>query len=209
MFDPADLPMSLVRGLVAAMSAQLEGRESFIPQAAVAADRQAQQTADTVVDWLEGREPWLDAASYVVFNPQTHVLDAALTRAARCWTPEPTTSDCGPRASRPWEISRFGLDPHVRGAGLSSFLAWATCAWALAHGSLRPIVFRVPLTDASAYARLVGAQPVNCVVREHYGVEVGLLEVRATRLPDVHRKRLERYAALLDAGQPLVDEPPA
>lgn len=83
MIDPADLPPSLLRGLVASVAAQQRGEPGFLPQAAVAADRQAQQTADTLVDWLARPDLWPDAASYVVFDPEAHIFDAAATRAVR------------------------------------------------------------------------------------------------------------------------------
>lgn len=104
------------------------------------------------------------------------------------------------------EISRFGLAPAARGAFLAPFLAWTACAWALTHGGLRPVVFRVPLRDAPAYRGLVGAIRVGCTERRHYGTSVGLLRLDPTRLPDRHRERIVRYAAFLDARIPIVEE---
>ncbi|MEM6926974.1 MAG: GNAT family N-acyltransferase, partial [Myxococcota bacterium] len=98
------------------------------------------------------------------------------------------------------EISRFGIAADARGQRMGAFLAWAVCAWALVHGGVRPIVFRVPVDDVPVYRRLVGALPVSTTTREHYRRRVRLLEVRATRLAPEHRAIIEQYATRLDAG---------
>lgn len=104
------------------------------------------------------------------------------------------------------EISRFGLARTVRGRAMATFFARVTCAWALVVGGIRPVVFRVPVRQAPSYRDLVGAERVVPTLREHYGTEVCLLQIRATRLPATHRTRLEHYASVLDAGRPLREE---
>ncbi|MEO0322530.1 MAG: ThiF family adenylyltransferase [Myxococcota bacterium] len=85
MLDPADLPASILQSLVEYVGAlQKPGREAFLPQAGVAATRQAQQTADTIARYFSPeRRGWSDAHSYVVFEGETHGLHAGLRRAER------------------------------------------------------------------------------------------------------------------------------
>ncbi|MEM6926975.1 MAG: ThiF family adenylyltransferase [Myxococcota bacterium] len=109
MLDPADLPPSILWALVRMLEAQLRGEPGFLPQAAVAADRQAQQTADTFVDWLAEPEDWLDAASYVVFDPEAHVLDAADQRAAR-WRDARLQAEVRERRRARADARKHGLD---------------------------------------------------------------------------------------------------
>ncbi|MEM1413483.1 MAG: ThiF family adenylyltransferase [Myxococcota bacterium] len=85
MLDPADLPASMLASIVSYVAAQGEPHaEAFLPQAGVAAARQAQQTADTMVHYFSpDRRGWSDVQSYVVFDGETYALHEGLRRAAR------------------------------------------------------------------------------------------------------------------------------
>ena len=85
MLDPADLPASILKSLLDYVAALQEpGQEAFLPQAGIAATRQAQQTADTIARYFSPeRRGWSDAHSYVVFEGDTHGLHAGLRRAER------------------------------------------------------------------------------------------------------------------------------
>ncbi len=104
MLDPADLPASILQSLIEYVAAQQQpDREAFLPQAGVAATRQAQQTADTIVRYFSPeRRGWSDVHSYVVFEGDTHALHEGLRRAER-WDDATLAADV-----------RAELDAHTR-----------------------------------------------------------------------------------------------